>query len=210
VRAARGPGGGGVGERRVDPHGARRVRDRLALAADALAVRPQAAFALTRGLVSPLLAAPIFGYNLLLAAAATARYAVAAGDPVPDALLAVAAAQGTALGRVLGGAWVLASPLAVQVPMLAPAYPPRWRVSPAVRFTLAAAAGFWCLLTLGAYVPALHAVRSYDAYSAERLQERPAATSRWGCASSRRSTARPPRPRCGATSRSWTASRPTR
>jgi hypothetical protein len=134
----------------------------------------QAAFSLTRGLVSPLLAAPILGYNLLLAAAATARYAVSAGDPVPDPLLAVAAAQGTALGRVLGGAWVLASPLAVQVPMLAPAYPPRWRVSPAVRATLAAAAGFWCLLTLGAYVPALHAVRSYNGYSAERLQERPA------------------------------------
>ncbi len=134
----------------------------------------QAAVAVARRLVSPLLGAPILVYNLLLATAATARYAISLGDVVPDPLLAVAAAQGTALGRVLGGAWVLASPFAVQVPMLSPAFPPRWRLSRAVRITLAAAAGFWSLLTIAEYVPALRAVQSYAGYAGERLQERPA------------------------------------
>lgn len=134
----------------------------------------QATLALTRRLVPPLLAGPILAYNLLLATAATARYAVSLGDTVADPLLAVAAAQGIALGRVLGGAWVLASPWAVQVPMLAPAYPPRWRLSRFVRITLATAAGFWGLLTVAEYVPALRAVGSYRGYAAERLQERAA------------------------------------
>ena len=134
----------------------------------------QAAFAFTRRLVTPLLAGPILAYDLLLAAAATARYATSMGDTVADPLLAVAAAQSTALGRVLGGAWVLGSPLAVQVPILSPAYPPRWRLSRAVRFTLAMAAGFWTLLAAAEYVPALRAVGSYQAYASERLQERPA------------------------------------
>ena len=134
----------------------------------------QSAFALARRLVSPLLAVPVFTYNLLLAAAATARYAVSIGDVVADPLLAVAAAQGTALGLVLGGPWVLTSPLAVQVPMLAPAYPPRWRVSRALRVTLALAAAFWGALMIAEYVPALRAVGSYRTYAGERLQERPA------------------------------------
>lgn len=134
----------------------------------------QAALAFARRLVSPLLAGPMLAYNLLLATVATARYAMSLGDAVADPLLAVAAAHGTALGRVLGGAWVLASPLAVQVPMLAPAYPPRWRLSRAVRATLATAAGFWSLLTVAEYVPALRAVGSYRGYASERLQERPA------------------------------------
>jgi hypothetical protein len=134
----------------------------------------QAALSLARRLVSPLLAGPMLAYNLLLATAATARYAMSLGDTVVDPLLAVAAAQGTALGRVLGGAWVLASPLAVQVPMLAPAYPPRWRLSRVVRATLATAAAFWSALTVAEYVPALRAVGSYRAYAGERLQERPA------------------------------------
>ena len=134
----------------------------------------QAAVALGRRLVSPLLAGPILAYDVLLAVAATARYAVSLGDSIADPFLAVAAAQSTALGRMLGGAWVLASPFAVQVPMLAPAYPPRWRLSRAVRFTLALAAGFWSLLTVAEYVPALRAVGSYTGYAGERLQERPA------------------------------------
>jgi hypothetical protein len=134
----------------------------------------QAAYALVRGLVSPLLAAPILVYDLVLALAAGARYSVSLGETPPDWMLAVAAAQGTALGRVLGGAWVLSSPLVVQVPMLAPAYPPRWPLSRAVRGTLALAAGFWSALTVAEYVPALRAVTSYGGYATERLQERPA------------------------------------
>jgi hypothetical protein len=134
----------------------------------------QAGVALSRRLVSPLIAVPVLAYDLLLATAATARYAVSLGDVVADPLLAVAAAQGTALGRVLGGVWVLASPLAVQVPMLAPAYPPRWPVSRGIRLTLALAAAFWSVLTVAEYVPALRAVGSYRGYASERLQERPA------------------------------------
>ena len=133
----------------------------------------QAAYAVARRLVSPLLVVPILVYDVLLALAAVARYAVSLGDVPPHALLAVGAAQGTALGRVLGGAWVLASPFALQVPILAPAYPPRWRVSRPVRFTLAVAATFWSALMVAEYVPALRAVGSYDGYASERLQERP-------------------------------------
>lgn len=133
----------------------------------------QAAYALARRLVSPIIAVPILAYDLILLAAATARYSMSLGDTPPDVLVAVAAAQSTAMGRVLGGSWVLASPFAVQVPMLAPAYPPRWQLSRPVRGALAIAAGFWSLLTVAEYVPALRAVASYDRYTTERLQERP-------------------------------------
>ena len=133
----------------------------------------QAGFAVARRLVSPVLGVPILVYDVLIALAAAARYAASLGDAPHEALLAVSAAQGTALGRVAGGAWVLSSPFAVQVPMLAPAYPPRWRVSRPVRLTLALAAAFWSVLILAEYVPALRAVGSYEGYAGERLQERP-------------------------------------
>ena len=52
------------------------------------------------------------------------------------AALAIAAAQSSALGLMLGRV-ALFSPLAVQLPLLAPAYPARWRISATVRGTLA-------------------------------------------------------------------------
>ena len=61
----------------------------------------QALYALVRRLVSPLLAWPILAYNLVLALAAVARYALSLGYTPPDPLLAVAAALGeVSAGRI--------------------------------------------------------------------------------------------------------------
>ncbi len=98
----------------------------------------QSGAALFRRLVSPAIATPIFLFNLLIAAVATIRLMLDAGIPLPDVLRVPGIAQSQLLALVMGHA-AIASPLATGVPVLAPAYPPRWRVSNAVRGSLAAA-----------------------------------------------------------------------
>ncbi len=112
----------------------------------------QSGYALFRRLVSPAIAAPIFLFNLFIAAIATLRFVQAGGMQLPTALLVPGIAQSQLLALVMGNA-AIAAPFAVGVPILAPAYPPRWRVSNAVRGTLALAA-FAALVFVATALPA--------------------------------------------------------
>jgi hypothetical protein len=132
----------------------------------------QALYAVSRRLVTPFIGVPIATYNVILAVAAVVRYAAYSGRDPSSAALAVAAAQSSALGMLLGRA-ALFSPFAVQLPLLAPAYPARWRISASVRGTLALVAMAFAVVFVAELPRALVAVRSYGGYAQARLQERP-------------------------------------
>ena len=132
----------------------------------------QALYAVGRRLVSPFIGVPIAAYDVILAIAGFVKYAAYSGRDPSTAALAIAAAQSSALGILLGRA-ALFSPLAVQLPLLAPAYPARWRLSATVRGTLAAIALAFAIVFIAEVPSAVVAVRSYNNYAQERLQERP-------------------------------------
>jgi hypothetical protein len=133
----------------------------------------QALYATTRRLVSPLISVPIAAYNLLLMAIAATRYVGAIGGSPPTWALALSGAHATALGAIAGTA-ALASPFAILVPLVAPAFPGRWRLSSTVRVLLAAQAAVWVGATIRWVPSATAAVRSYDRFGTQSLQERPA------------------------------------
>lgn len=132
----------------------------------------QAIYAVGKRLVTPYIGVPIAAFDVILAVAAFVRYAAYSGRDPSGAALAVAAAQSSALGMLLGRA-ALFSPLAVVLPLLAPAYPARWRISATVRGTLAVLALAFTVLFVAELPSALVAVRSYGMYAFDRLQERP-------------------------------------
>lgn len=132
----------------------------------------QAIYALVKRLVPASIGLPIALYNGLLATAAAVRWAGERGYDIPAALQAIPAAHATALGIVTGAA-ALFSPFAVQLPLLSPAYPVRWRASAAIRAVFAAAAAATVSLTLVEIPPSVRAITSYRRYAAERLQEHP-------------------------------------
>jgi hypothetical protein len=71
------------------------------------------------------------------------------------------------------GRAALFSAFAVQLPLLAPAYPARWRISATVRGTFAAIAFAFTVVFIAQFPGAVIAVRSYTSYAQDRLQERP-------------------------------------
>jgi hypothetical protein len=132
----------------------------------------QALYAVGKRLVTPFIGIPIAMYDVIIAVAAFVRYAAYSGrDPSVEAL-AAAAAQSSALGMMLGRV-ALSSPLAVALPLLGPAYPARWRISATVRGTFAVVAMAFAIVFVAELPSALVAVRSYDRYATDRLQERP-------------------------------------
>lgn len=132
----------------------------------------QGGLAFTRGLVTSLLSIPTFVFNVVLFVAAVARYATATWPAAPATLLGVQVAQASTLGLVLGQA-ALASPFAVPMPLLAPAYPARWKVSKTLRAALAIGAAAWTLLVVAEYPSGVRAVASFGALTNEPMQERP-------------------------------------
>jgi hypothetical protein len=95
----------------------------------------QSLYSTIRRLVTPWIGVPIAAYNLLLMAVAATRYLGGGGGSPPAWALALTAAHTTALGA-LAGPWVLSSPYALLVPLVAPAFAPRWRISRPVRVIL--------------------------------------------------------------------------
>lgn len=132
----------------------------------------QAAYAVGKRLVTPFIGLPIAAYDIIVAAAAYVRYEAYSGADPSTAALAIAAAQSSALGMLLGRV-ALFSPFAVQLPLLAPAYPARWRISATVRGTFAILAMGFTVLFVAQVPGAVIAVRSYQSYAQDRLQERP-------------------------------------
>lgn len=132
----------------------------------------QAWYATVRGLVTPTIGLPIAVYNTLLAGAACVKYGVFLGMKPPAAALALIAAEYGAL-VVTTSPLALTSSLLFHVPVLAPAFPARYRLSATVRLALGAVAGLWAGLIIAKLWPGGAAVRSYDHYADERLRERP-------------------------------------
>lgn len=133
----------------------------------------QSGYALLRRFVTALVALPIFLLNVTLFAAAAVRYAGDVVTDVPPELLGASPAVGGTLGLIFGRA-ALWSPLIVQLPLLAPAYPARWRVSRTFRAIVAVGAAAWVAAVAMEYPRAVRATATFAQFSGEQLQERPA------------------------------------
>ncbi len=140
--------------------------------ATALLMTVQAGIAVVRGRAAVPLAAPILVYNALLTIVYATRYAVQRGLEPPDALLALSAAQTSALA--LGTQpMMLLEPYYLHVPLLAPASPGRRGMGTLARSVAAALAAVWLTLIILKIPEGARAVASYDQLGGERLQERP-------------------------------------
>ena len=133
----------------------------------------QAAYATARRFVTPFVGIPLLAWDALTCIGAWTRFGVGVWGDAPSPLLALSAAQATVLGAAIGRA-ALMSPLAVQLPLLVPAYPARWRVTRTVRALLAVSAIFATGVLLLELPRGFGTVRSYQAWTNERLSERPA------------------------------------
>lgn len=132
----------------------------------------QAIHATMRRLVTPLIGVPIALYDVVIAATAVVRYVGSLGHAPVDAALALSAAQSSTMGLLLSSA-ALTSPLAIQIPLLAPAFPSRYRWTATVRALLALGAGAWCVVFAAQLPMGYIAVRSYERPAGERMRERP-------------------------------------
>ncbi len=132
----------------------------------------QALYATGRRLVTSFIGIPLAAYDVVIAIVAITRQLAYDGLAMPPWALALGAAHATTLGYIMGRG-ALASPLALQVPMLSPAFPARWRASRTVRAALAVVAATSVGVTAVELVRGYAAVESYGRYAAVRLQERP-------------------------------------
>ncbi len=132
----------------------------------------QALYAMLAGLLSPVVALPILLYDLVVTAVATGDYLVTSHGSAPLPLQAAVAARDVVVGMTAGRA-ALVSPLAILVPMIAPAYPARWRLSAVARATLVLAATAVTTLMVIEWPRGVAAVRSYDRAISTSMQARP-------------------------------------
>jgi len=132
----------------------------------------QAAYALSRRLVTPLFGVPVVVYNAIIAIVALSRHAISSGAVPPNFGLALSAAQAGALGFFFGPA-ALWGAIYLMVPVFSPSLPARWRVSGLARAVIAATAAALAGLMLIEMPSAFETVDSYSRYSKEQLQEHP-------------------------------------
>jgi hypothetical protein len=133
----------------------------------------QVLYSLLTRLVSVVVALPILLYDVVIAVVAIGDYLASQQGSAPLPLQAAVAARDVILGMTAGRA-ALVSPLAMLVPMIAPAYPARWRLSGAARAMLVLAATALTTLLVLEWPRGIAAVRSYEAAFAEPMQARPA------------------------------------
>jgi len=133
----------------------------------------QVAYALIARLVTPAVGVPLLVYNLCVAAVAMSDYIASINGNAPVWLQGAVAARDAISGYAAGRA-ALVSPLAILVPIIAPAFPARWKASAGVRALLTITATAVTTLLLMEWPSAVGAIRSYDAAIGVRMQERPA------------------------------------
>jgi hypothetical protein len=110
--------------------------------------------------VSSTVGAPIIVYNTLVCVLAIGDDVVARSGSAPLLLQGAVAARDAVLGIVMGPA-ALSSPLALMVPLLAPAYPARWRISASFRALLVVYATVLSTMLAVELPRGVAAVRSY-------------------------------------------------
>lgn len=128
----------------------------------------QTATATVRRLVSSSVGVPLTLYNLIVAAIALADFLAMQSGTAPLLLQGVVAARDAVLGIVVGRS-ALASPLSLLVPLLAPAYPARWRSSALIRALLVLYAAAAMTLLVMEWPRGVAAVRSYTLASSAIL-----------------------------------------
>lgn len=132
----------------------------------------QAIYALTRRMVTPLFGLPILFYNVIIAVVAVSRFMISRGDPGWQIGLTLSAAQTSMLGLFFGPSALWSSSFPT-VPLFSPSLPARWRASATVRGVLAITAMIVTVLVLIQIPTALAAIKSYNKYGDQRLQEHP-------------------------------------
>jgi hypothetical protein len=133
----------------------------------------QTIYALARRLVTPLLGFPLLVYNIIIAFVALTKFAIAGGHAPTDLGLALNAAQASMLGNFFRFGDALWNPIYLQVPIFAPSLPARWGFTRLARVALAGAAIAMTALVVVELPGAFASIKSYDAHSADKLQEHP-------------------------------------
>jgi hypothetical protein len=134
----------------------------------------QSIYALFRRIVNPLWGFPIMIYNVLIAAVGVVRYFVAHGHSPAEPLVALIAAQSTAMVFAGGTSGVLATPFFLNMPMISPAFPALRKVTAAFRAFVMVYASMWVTFILAIGLPrAVVQLRNYEAHRRDQLRERP-------------------------------------
>ena len=158
----------------------------------------QAGLALAQNLVPKVIGVPLLLYDLTQLLIASTRVAAAHGLAIPAFLLAPGAAQATLLSLLLGASFI-GSPLAMTVPLLAPAGQARWR--PSVMFRSALAVYALAVVALVA-ARSIHSTRRICRILRRRMTRRLRSRSY----TADRSFVAPPPTSWRASKRSWNAS----
>jgi hypothetical protein len=132
----------------------------------------QAIYALSRRLVTPLFGVPVAIYNTIIMIVALSRYAVSHGSIPPGTGMAMSAAQASSL-RLFFGTPALWGAAYLLVPVFSPSLRARWRMSGFVRALIATSVAFLAAFVLISVPKAFEAIRSYQRYANEQLQEHP-------------------------------------
>ena len=132
----------------------------------------QAWYATSRGFVTAAMGVPIALYDTLIAGAAIVQLAVRFGASPPALFLGLLAAQYGALAATASPA-ALSSSMLFYVPLFAPAFPARYRLSATVRVALTVLAAIWAGFIVAKLWPGVDTVRGYDRYDQLRMRERP-------------------------------------
>lgn len=133
----------------------------------------QVAYALFARLVTPAVGVPLLLYDVGVAVVAISDFVASINGNAPLWLQGAVASRDAISGYAAGRA-ALVSPLAILVPIIAPAFPARWKASAGVRAVLTITATAVTTLLLIEWPQAVGAIRSYDAALGVRMQERPA------------------------------------
>ncbi len=133
----------------------------------------QVLYALLAGILSPVIALPILIYDCVVTVVVTGDYLVSQFGVAPLWMQAAVAARDVVVGMTVGRT-ALVSPLAMLVPMIAPAYPARWKLSGLARAVLVLSATAVTTLLVIEWPRGVGAVRSYRVAYSEPMQARPA------------------------------------
>jgi hypothetical protein len=134
----------------------------------------QAVYALFRRIVNPLWGFPIMVYDLLIAAVGVIRYMVAHGHSPAEPLVALIAAQSTAMVFAGGTSSVLATAFYLNMPMVSPAFPALRNLTAMFRAFMTAYATMWVVFILAIGLPrAIVQLRNYEGHRRDQLRERP-------------------------------------
>lgn len=134
----------------------------------------QATYAMVRGLVNWLWGIPIMLYDIVIAVIGVVRYMVAHGTPPIEPLVALLAAQSTAMVFAGGTSSVLASAFYLNMPMVSPAFPALRKITAAFRAFMMVYALSWLIFIFVIGMPrAIVQLRNYEAHRRDQLRERP-------------------------------------